>query len=63
MEKARVIKHFGSPRAVAEAIGIKHQAVYDWPDELPPRIADRVIAAVVLSGKLPEQWMLKRAAP
>lgn len=34
----------GSITAAAKAIGITYQAVDKWPDELPPRIADRVYA-------------------
>lgn len=34
----------GSVPAAAKAIGISYQAVKKWPDELPPRIADRVYA-------------------
>ena len=41
----------GSARSAAEAIGVSPQAVGDWPDPLPPRIADRVIAAWVLANK------------
>lgn len=36
----------GSIAAAAEAIGVTYQAVDKWPDELPPRIADRVQAAL-----------------
>lgn len=34
----------GSISKAAEAIGVTYQAVDKWPDELPPRIADRVYA-------------------
>ena len=37
----------GSIASAAEAIGIKSQAVSQWPDDLPARISDRVIAAMV----------------
>ena len=30
---------------VAEAIGVSGSAVRQWPEQLPPRIADRVLAA------------------
>jgi len=39
----------GPPATVQEAavlIGVSVQSVYDWPDTLPARIADRVQAAV-----------------
>lgn len=35
----------GTARAAAEAIGVSPQAVCDWPDLLPERISDRVLAA------------------
>ncbi|MDM0024105.1 hypothetical protein [Variovorax saccharolyticus] len=37
----------GSTATAAEAIGVTYQAVDKWPDELPARIVDRVIAALV----------------
>lgn len=40
----------GTLTATADAIGISYQAVVKWPESLPPRIADRVIAACVRSG-------------
>lgn len=47
MEKRIAIELLGgSVAAAAEAIGITYQAVDKWPDELPPRIADRVQAAL-----------------
>ena len=36
----------GTIPAAADAIGVSYQAVDKWPDELPPRIADRVQAAL-----------------
>ena len=36
--------------AAAELVGISYQAVKKWPDELPPRIADRVLGVCVRKG-------------
>lgn len=36
----------GSASNAAKAIGISIQAVNKWPDELPARISDRVLAAL-----------------
>jgi len=36
----------GTNTSAAEAIGITQSAVSQWPDVLPPTIADRVIAAL-----------------
>ena len=45
MLKTQAIELLGGTRAAAaKAIGISYQAVRKWPDELPPRIADRVYA-------------------
>jgi hypothetical protein len=47
MRKARAIELLGgSAAAAADAIGITYQAVDKWPDPLPARIADRVLAAL-----------------
>jgi hypothetical protein len=35
----------GTPGLAAAAIGVSPQAVSDWPDVLPPRISDRILAA------------------
>ncbi len=46
MTKEKAIKLLGgSISAAAKAIGISYQAVAKWPEILPPRIEDRVIAA------------------
>ena len=47
MDKETAIKLLGgTPTLAAAAIGITAQAVSDWPDVLPPRISDRVQAAL-----------------
>lgn len=40
--------------AAAEAIGVSYQAVEKWPDPLPRRIEDRVVAAVARKHLPPE---------
>ena len=50
MQKSKAIELLGgNTTAAAKAIGISYQAVNQWPDILPPRIADRVAAAVARS--------------
>lgn len=51
MDKQAAIEFFGGLSETAEAIGCTRQSIYDWPDPLPRRIADRVIAAIVRAGK------------
>lgn len=47
MNKQKAIKLLGGSIAeAAKNIGISYQAVSKWPDVLPPRISDRVIAAL-----------------
>ena len=42
----------GTHSSAAKLIGsITPSAISQWPDELPPRIADRVIAACVRAGR------------
>ena len=36
----------GTPAAAAREVGVSTQAVSQWPDQLPPRIVDRVQAAL-----------------
>ena len=52
MEKKRAIELLGgSVGSAAKSIGINSQAISQWPDTLPPRLADRVIAALAREGK------------
>lgn len=44
----------GSVQAAADAIGVSYQAVNQWPDELPDRISDRVLAALARKHLPPE---------
>lgn len=47
MLKAQAIELLGgSTAAAAQVIGVTYQAVDKWPDVLPPRIEDRVLAAL-----------------
>lgn len=46
MKKQTAIKLLGDTvAAAAAAVGTTRQAVHQWPDPLPPRIEDRVLAA------------------
>lgn len=54
MLKSKAIELLGgTTAAAAKAIGVTYQAIDKWPDELPPRIADRVLAALARE-KLPD---------
>lgn len=44
----------GTPALAAAAIGITPSAVSQWPDDLPPRLADRVLAALARRHLPPE---------
>lgn len=47
MKKTEAIELLGgSVTAAAAAIGVSYQAVNQWPEELPARIEDRVLAAL-----------------
>lgn len=35
----------GSPLRAAKAVGVSRSAVAQWPDPLPPKLVDRVVAA------------------
>ena len=55
MHKSKAIELLGgSISAAAEAIGVSYQAVNQWPDELPDRIEDRVLAALARKHLPPE---------
>ena len=44
----------GSISAAAAAVGVSYHAVRKWPDKLPARISDRVIAAQARKHLPPE---------
>lgn len=52
----------GSVSSAAEAIGVTYQAVDKWPDELPPRLVDRVQAALARKH-LPPELLGQPSAP
>jgi hypothetical protein len=54
MLKTKAIDLLGGIPAAANAIGITAQAIGQWPDVLPPRIADRVQAALARKHLPPE---------
>jgi DNA-binding transcriptional regulator YdaS (Cro superfamily) len=59
MNKTDVIKHFGSKSAVARALGITPQAVYDWPEKIPIGRAFQI--QVLTNGKLKVQQSTQAA--
>lgn len=54
MLKSKAIELLGgSVATAAKAVGVTYQAIDKWPKKLPPRLADRVWAAVARE-RLPE---------
>lgn len=63
MQKSEAIALLGGSVAeAAKAIQIKSSAVSQWPDVLPPRLQDRVIAACVRRS-IPIPDALRKAVP
>ena len=52
----------GTVSAAAKELGVSYQAVDKWPEELPARIADRVVAAIA-RRHLPPELIGQEAAP
>jgi Xaa-Pro aminopeptidase len=46
MKKDAVLSLFGNAKRAAKALGITHQAVYKWPDEVP-RKSEREVRRVL----------------
>lgn len=63
MLKSKAIELLGGTiSAAAESVGISYQAVDKWPDVLPARIVDRVIATLVRQGrKVPAEVLAAEA--
>ena len=58
MNKAVIKDIWGSYAAAARAIGVSRSTVSQWPNELTPRLQDRVIAAALRAGKrIPPEWL------
>lgn len=64
MKKSRALELLGGTVATAaEACVISSAAVSQWPDELPDRIVDRVIAGLLRTGrKVPADLLVAREA-
>lgn len=65
MQKTKAIELLGGSVAkAAEAIGINSQAISQWPELLPRRLEDRVIAACVRRGiAIPAEWKAATRTP
>lgn len=61
MTKAEAVQLFGGVVKLAEACGVKHPAVCQWPDELSPTIADKVIEVALLHDKPVSRLALETA--
>jgi DNA-binding transcriptional regulator YdaS (Cro superfamily) len=54
MDKTTAIQKLGgTAKAAAAAVGVTPSAVSQWPDVLPDRIADRVLAAIYRMSQKP----------
>ncbi len=42
MKKSDVLRYFGGALKTADTLGISHQAVYNWKDRVPERMAYRI---------------------
>lgn len=63
MRKSTALERLGgTPSSAAKEIGITPQAVSGWPDELPPAITDRVVAAIARRLLPPEVLGLSEAS-
>lgn len=64
MTKDEAIRLFGSGTALARAIGVSPQAVYQWPTILSRNLEDRVCAALARQNRpIPNILRTDRAAP
>ena len=64
MQKLKAIELLGgTTTAAAEAIGISYQAVDKWPDVLPDRISDRVLAVLARKHLAPAVIGVESAKP
>ncbi|MDN5850990.1 MAG: Cro/CI family transcriptional regulator [Nitrococcus sp.] len=50
MEKQSAIELFGSVTALAAALGITRQAIYQWPEHLSQDQQDRITGAAIRTG-------------
>lgn len=62
MKKSDVVSHFGSMQNVADALGITHGAVWQWPEELSPsRQAEiELMTGGVLKARIPNRGKYKK---
>lgn len=60
MNKQDAIDLLGGTTAdVARAVGTTNSAISQWPDVLPQRLIDRVLAACLRAGiKVPKQYLV-----
>jgi len=64
MLKTKAIELLGGAiSTAAKEIGISYQAVEKWPDVLPDRIADRVIAAIARKRYAKQLGLTRKDAP
>jgi hypothetical protein len=65
MNKALALSFIGgSPLLAAKAVGVSRSAVAQWPDPLPPKLVDRVVAAWARQNVngLPAEFLRQQSA-
>lgn len=63
MRKDKAIELLGGTASAAREIGVSYQAVDKWPEILPARIADRVLAVLARKHLPPELMQGLDTAP
>lgn len=58
MNRTEAEKLFGGKPELAAAVGVSLPSIYDWPEKLPDRLADRVIAALIRADRVSEALKL-----
>jgi len=59
MNKSNAIALFGGVTNLANALGIKRQAIYQWKDVLSQRQADEIVGASLRKGLMTMQSVEK----
>lgn len=56
MTKTQASQLFNGIPRMAQVLGVTRSAVYQWPEELPRAMEDRVVGAAVRIGIIPAEW-------
>lgn len=59
MKKSQLIDLLGSQAELGRVVGVQRAAVGQWPETIPPRLANEIAGALLIRGRVQYKNLVK----